>query len=133
MVCGRLAGSGWRFLNHWRAETFCFYAVTFRSHEGRESGSLEGSRDQPDHHAHQPPAAIPVPLVAPPHGTRGGPVAGPALTAAAASGLAATPAWAAGGYHIIATIAVGDDPSGVAVSPRGTRAYVTKAGSTACR
>jgi hypothetical protein len=46
------------------------------------------------------------------------------VAAAAANGLAATPAWAAGGYHIIATIAVGDDPAGVAVSPHGTRAYV---------
>jgi YVTN family beta-propeller protein len=48
-----------------------------------------------------------------------------ALTAGAASGLAATPAWAAGGYHITATIGVGSLPQGVAVSPVGTRAYVT--------
>ncbi len=48
-----------------------------------------------------------------------------AVTAAAASGLAATPAWAAGGYHIIATIGVGSSPEGVAVSPDGNRAYVT--------
>jgi YVTN family beta-propeller protein len=48
-----------------------------------------------------------------------------ALTAAAASGLAATPAWAADGYHITATIRVGHNPSAVAVSPDGTRAYVT--------
>ena len=88
---------------------------------------MEGSRDQPDHHAHQRPAAIPAPLVAPPRGT--GTALSLALTAAAASGLAATPAWAAGGYHIIATIAVGGDPSGVAVSPRGTRAYVTNSSS----
>jgi DNA-binding beta-propeller fold protein YncE len=46
------------------------------------------------------------------------------LSAAASGGLAATPAWAAGGYHIIATIAVGSDPNAVAVSPHGTRAYV---------
>jgi hypothetical protein len=39
------------------------------------------------------------------------------LTAAAASGLAAAPAWAAGGYHITATIDVGSDAEGVAVSP----------------
>ena len=53
-----------------------------------------------------------------------------ALTAAAASGLAATPAWAAGGYHVIATIAVGSDPNAVAVSPSGTRAYVTNSDSS---
>ena len=47
-----------------------------------------------------------------------------ALTAGTASGLAATPAWAAGGYRVSATIGVGSYPSGVAVSPGGTRAYV---------
>jgi YVTN family beta-propeller protein len=47
------------------------------------------------------------------------------LTAAAASGPAATPAWAAGGYHVTATIGVGSNPVWVAVSPDGTRAYVT--------
>ena len=51
------------------------------------------------------------------------------LTAAAASGGAATPAWAAGGYHITATIGVGQDPLEVAVSPDGTRAYVTNESS----
>ena len=52
-----------------------------------------------------------------------------ALTAGAASGLAATPAWAAGGYHITATIHVGQHPHEVAVSPDGSRAYVTNASS----
>jgi YVTN family beta-propeller protein len=52
-----------------------------------------------------------------------------ALTAGAASGLAATPAWAAGGYHITATIGVGLRPVEVAVSPDGTRAYVTNGSS----
>jgi hypothetical protein len=52
-----------------------------------------------------------------------------ALTAGAASGLAATPAWAAGGYHINATIGVGLRPVAVAVSPDGTRAYVANSGS----
>jgi YVTN family beta-propeller protein len=51
------------------------------------------------------------------------------LTAASASGLTGTPAWAAGGYRIIATIPVGNDPAGVAVSPRAARAYVTNGGS----
>lgn len=46
------------------------------------------------------------------------------LTAGAASGLAATPAWAVGG-GITATIGVGSYPEQVAVSPVGTRAYVT--------
>jgi YVTN family beta-propeller protein len=49
------------------------------------------------------------------------------LTAGAASGLAATLAWAAGGYGITATIGVGSEPGGVAVSPDGTRAYVVNA------
>ena len=44
------------------------------------------------------------------------------LTAGAASGLAAAPAWAVGGYRITATIGVGGAPQGVAVSPDGTRA-----------
>jgi hypothetical protein len=47
-----------------------------------------------------------------------------ALAAAAASGLAATPAWAAGGYHVTATIRVGNNPNSVAVSPVGTHIYV---------
>jgi hypothetical protein len=47
-----------------------------------------------------------------------------ALTAAAASGLAATPAWAAGGYRVTATIRVGSGPNGVAVGPGGTHIYV---------
>jgi YVTN family beta-propeller protein len=50
-----------------------------------------------------------------------------ALTVAAGSGLAATPAWAADGYHITATIHVGGSAYWVAVSPDGTRAYVTDA------
>ena len=48
-----------------------------------------------------------------------------ALTAAAASGLAATPAWAAGGYRVTATVRVGNSPAEVALNPAGTRAYVT--------
>ena len=52
-----------------------------------------------------------------------------ALTAGAASGLAAAPAWAAGGYHVTATIGVGLRPVEVAVSPDGTRAYVTNGSS----
>jgi hypothetical protein len=43
---------------------------------------------------------------------------------AAALSLAAAPAWAAGGYHITATITVGNFPEGVALNPAGTRAYV---------
>src|SRR5580704_6662264 len=48
-----------------------------------------------------------------------------ALAAGAASTFAAAPAWAAGGYTISATIPVGHDATSVAVSPGGTRAYVT--------
>ena len=48
------------------------------------------------------------------------------LTAGAASGLAAAPAWAAGGYHIT-YIGVGYQPYGVAVSPDGTHLYVDNA------
>jgi YVTN family beta-propeller protein len=50
------------------------------------------------------------------------------LTAAAATGLAAAPAWAAGGYHIT-YIGVGRGPQGVAVSPDGTRVYIANARS----
>jgi len=46
------------------------------------------------------------------------------LTAGTASGLAAAPAWAAGGYHIT-YVGVGRYPASVAVSPNGARAYVT--------
>ena len=46
------------------------------------------------------------------------------LTAGLTSGLAATPAWAAGGYHI-SYLGVGSYPGRVAVGPDGTRAYVT--------
>ncbi len=48
------------------------------------------------------------------------------LTGCAASTLTAAPAWAAGGYTLTATIRVGQYPIGVAVSPDGTRAYITQ-------
>jgi len=51
------------------------------------------------------------------------------LTAAAATGLGATPAQAAGSYHIIATIGVGGLPDAVAVSPDGSQAYVANSNS----
>ena len=46
------------------------------------------------------------------------------LTVGAASTLTAAPAWAAGGYALTATIPVGQDSIGVAVSPDGKHAYV---------
>ena len=72
---------------------------------------MEGSRDQPDHHVRcrgARAAALSVALT---------------LAAATASGLAAAPAWAAGGYHLT-YIGVGRGPQGVALSPDGARAYV---------
>jgi YVTN family beta-propeller protein len=56
---------------------------------------------------------------------RGGTRAAALTFALAAGALIAAPAWAAGGYTITATIPVGHDASSVAVSPSGTRAYVT--------
>ena len=71
-------------------------------------------------------------------GHRGGPAARwkrAAVTVAAlalplaAAGIAAPPAWAAGGYTVTATISVGSEPGGVAVDPTTGTAYVANFGN----
>lgn len=60
-------------------------------------------------------------------GARWAGAAAAAAGCAAAMGLGATPAWAATGYPVTATIAVGNTPRSVAVDPSLRRVYVTSA------